>query len=170
MAEVAPLNVGPSTVYTSLNNPDAMDILFAGALEAHYVTSCSQLPSSGTLTFAGVQVQGINPVQWLAPSWLPNGVTGLTPDCRPGASATGGTTSTATVQWSPCASNQGQACGACGTITCSGDCFPGDPINLGYSCDGVCDCGAIGVSGKIQCDGSCLADASLCAYYCAGGG
>jgi hypothetical protein len=91
---------GASSTFPVYNNTEPMNWVGGGVLETGNVSTCAQLPADLSLTFNSIQVQGINPIQWLSPPWSPS-TASTNPNCLATASATTGTTSSVTLGWWP---------------------------------------------------------------------
>lgn len=171
---------GTSTTFTTTGNTQPLNWVFAGVLETYNVSSCTQLPTSNSLTFTSVTVQAMNPLRRLSPQWNPVVDSSATPDCSVTANAQSGAISTATVQWQACAPTWTQPCsGPCGSgrVLCDGTCSAQTPPWFGQSCTPAhCYCiegGYEGYVGTYDCSGTCQGSASDCRIWCdanAGGG
>lgn len=169
---------GYSTTYTATGNTQVMNWVFAGALETYFVDSCTQLPTSNSVTFTSVAVQALNPLRWLTPQLTPVVSSSVTPNCSVSATAQPGSVSSATIRWQACAPGWGQACsGQCGsgTVLCDGSCSAWTPEWVGQQCPSArCMCAEVWFDspGTYDCAGNCLMPADWCLNYCttSGGG
>jgi len=83
---------GTSTTFKT-NPYAALTWVFGGVLEAYNISTCSQYPASGSISFTNIAVYNLNKVQIASPPWTKDYPVGSTsPQCNYGITATSAAT------------------------------------------------------------------------------